>query len=91
MDNKSPRNPDENIKLKTESSSDHSNYRERTEKPYIERFNRTYREEVLNTYLFDTLDRVREITENRMRSYMNGGHTARLEGCQRVFIGKCLL
>lgn len=30
--------------------------------PYIERFIRAYREEVLSVYLFDSLERVREIT-----------------------------
>ena len=30
---------------------------------YIERFNRAYREEVLNAFLFDSLNEVRDITE----------------------------
>jgi putative transposase len=36
---------------------------------YIERFNRTYREEVLNAYLFETLEDVRRITRDWIRSY----------------------
>jgi len=36
---------------------------------FIERFNRTYREEVLNAYVFETLDDVRAITEQWLRTY----------------------
>ena len=36
---------------------------------FIERFNRSYREEVLNAYLFDSLEQVREITEQWLHTY----------------------
>jgi putative transposase len=38
---------------------------------YIERFNRSYREDVLDSYIFETLDQVRELTEEWMHDYIN--------------------
>ncbi len=36
---------------------------------FIERFNRSYREEVLNAHIFETLDQVRSVTRDWIRSY----------------------
>lgn len=36
---------------------------------FIERFNRTYRDEVLDAYVFESIEQVREVTENWLREY----------------------
>ncbi len=36
---------------------------------FIERFNKTYRHEVLNAHIFESLEQVRDITEEWIRSY----------------------
>ena len=47
---------------------------------FIERFNRTYRTEVLNAYVFESLDQVREITAEWLRSYNEERPHAALAG-----------
>jgi putative transposase len=42
-----------------------------TQKGYIERFNRSYREEVLSAYLFESIEDVRDITNQWIWEYNN--------------------
>jgi putative transposase len=38
---------------------------------YVERFNRTFREDVLDMHIFETIDQVREKTEEFLFDYNN--------------------